>query len=120
MNDFISENKFSITSVIIVVLLYNNRELIYSFFSKFLSVFSIFSWNKKAKTATQDDRKKLYDCLLELQDYLAICGVKRTEMDSMTLEEVGRLTVSATTPLKPSLEVSINKEAINNLPSERA
>ena len=120
MNNFINENKLPIAAVIIVVLLYNNRELIYSVFSKFFSVFSIFSWNKKAKTATQDDRKKLYDCLLELQDYLAVCGVKRTEMDSMTLEEVGRLTVSATTPLKPSLEVSVDKEAINNPPNQRA
>mgnify|MGYP003117622906 CR=1 FL=1 len=58
----------------------------------------------KAKSASPDDRKDLYDCLIQLQDYLAVCGVEREKMDSLTLAEVGKLTVSATTPLNPSLQ----------------
>ena len=112
MNEIINENKIAIVSAIVIFLLYNNREFVYSIFSKVFGVFSIFSWKKREKTASQDDRKNLYECLIQLQDYLAICGTERSKMDSMTLEEVGRLTVSATTPLKPSLDVSIDKEKL--------
>jgi len=108
MIEFITENKGLVLAGVVILLLINNKEkfsFLISWPSKILgSIFSIFKFTKIGKTATPDDRKNLYDCLIQIQDYLAVCGVERPKMDSLTLAEVGKLTVSATTPLKPSLE----------------
>ena len=88
MIDFITQNKGLVIIGVILLLLFNNRD-------KFAF---LLLWPGKV------DRKNLYDCLIQLQDYLAICGVDRGKMDGLTLAEVGELTVSATTPLKPSRE----------------
>ena len=85
-------------------MLFNNKEK-FAFLGRWPSAFfGFFKFKKSSKNATPDDRKNLYDCLIQLQDYLAICGVEREKMDTLTLMEVGELTVSATTPLKPSRE----------------
>ena len=108
MIEFITQNKGLVIAGVILLLIFNNREklaFLISWPSKILSaIFSIFKFSKIGKSATPDDRKNLYECLIQLQDYLAICGVEREKMDSLTLAEVGELTVSATTPLKPSLK----------------
>tara|TARA_Y100001938_G_scaffold89724_1_gene122870 strand:+ start:2116 stop:2481 length:366 start_codon:yes stop_codon:yes gene_type:complete len=102
MIDFITQNKTLIIIAAIALLAFNNRDR-FSFLGKWISAFfSLFNFNSKSKSATPDDRKDLYECLIQLQDYLAVCGVEREKMDSLTLAEVGKLTVSATTPLKPS------------------
>ena len=104
MIEFITQNKVWVIIAVALILIFNNREkfsFIYTWPSKILGVFS---FKGRRKNATPDDRKDLYECLIQLQDYLAVCGVEREKMDSLTLAEVGKLTVSATTPLKPSLE----------------
>jgi hypothetical protein len=108
MIEFITQNKGLVIVGVILLLLFNNREklaFLISWPSKILgAIFSIFKFSKIVKNATPDDRKNLYECLIQLQDYLAVCGIEREKMDSLTLAEVGELTVSATTPLKPSLK----------------
>ena len=104
MIEFITQNKTLVIIAVVALLIFNNRDSL-SFLWRWIPGFlSIFKFKKSAKKASPDDRKDLYDCLIQLQDYLAICGVEREKMDSLTLAEVGKLTVSATTPLKPSLE----------------
>ena len=104
MIDFITQNKGLVVIGVIILLAFNNRESLSFLWRWIPGFFSIFKFNTITKRATPDDRKDLYDCLIQLQDYLAVCGVDRQKMDSLTLAEVGKLTVSATTPLKPSLE----------------
>ena len=104
MIDFITQNKGLVIIGVILLLLFNNRDKFAFLLLWPGKVLSFFTFKKISKTATQDDRKNLYDCLIQLQDYLAICGVDRGKMDGLTLAEVGELTVSATTPLKPSRE----------------
>ena len=106
MIDFITQNKGLVIVGVVLLLLFNNRDKFSFILSWPGKVLSFLTFKKTAKTATQDDRKNLYDCLIQLQDYLAICGMDREKMDSMTLAEVGELTVSATTPLKPSRQSS--------------
>jgi len=109
MIEFITQNKGLVIAAAIAVLLFNNREkfsFLYTWPSK---VIGFFNFKARSKNATPDDRKNLYDCLIQLQDYLAVCGIDRQTMDSLTLSEVGELTVSATTPLKPSLTGSCKK-----------
>jgi len=104
MIDFITQNKGLVIVGVVLLLAFNNREkfsFLYTWPSK---VIGFFNFKAKSKNATPDDRKDLYDCLIQLQDYLAVCGIEREKMDSLTLSEVGKLTVSATTPLKPSRE----------------
>ena len=104
MIEFITQNKALVIIGVIALLIFNNRESL-SFLWRWIPGFlSIFKFNNRANSASPDDRKDLYDCLIQLQDYLAVCGIEREKMDSLTLSEVGELTVSATTPLKPSLE----------------
>ena len=104
MIEFITQNKTLVIIAVIALLLFNNREK-FSFLGRWASAFfNFFKFKKNSESATPDDRKDLFECLIKLQDYLAVCGIKREEMDSLTLSEVGKLTVSATTPLKPSLE----------------
>ena len=111
MIEFITQNKALVIIAVIALLAFNNRESL-SFLWRWIPGFlSIFKFKKLSKKATPDDRKDLYDCLIQLQDYLAICGIEREKMDSLTLAEVGKLTVSATTPLKPSLESSEHPDA---------
>ncbi len=108
MIEFITQYKTIVIIAVIALLLFNNRESLGSLISWTLKtigfIIGAFKFDKVDKRATQDDRKNLYECLIQLQDYLAICGVDRKEMDSMTLSKVGELTVSATTPLKVSLK----------------
>ena len=102
MIEFITQNKGLVIIGVILLLLFNNREklsFIYSWPAKMLGIFKF-----KSKNATPDDRKDLYDCLIQLQDYLAVCGIEREKMDTLTLSDVGEITVSATTPLHPSLK----------------
>ena len=89
MIDFITQNKGLVVIGVIILLAFNNRESLSFLWRWIPGFFSIFKFNTKTKRATPDDRKDLYDCLIQLQDYLAVCGVDRQ---------------SATTPLKPSLE----------------
>ena len=106
MIDFITQNKTLVIIGVALLLLFNNRDK-FSFLGSWLSAFfNFFKFKKSSKNATPDDRKNLYDCLIQLQDYLAVCGIERTKMDALTLSEVGELTVSATTPLNPSRESS--------------
>jgi len=101
---YATENKWVVVVGVILLLLYNNRSIFTSIGKGASSFFSFFKFWDRDKTATQDDRKRLYDSLLRLQDDLAACGVEREAMDTMTLAEIGVLTVSATTALNPSLE----------------
>jgi len=104
MIDFITQNKTLVIIGVVALLIFNNRDK-FSFLGVWLSAFfNFFKFKKSSKSATPDDRKDLYDCLIKLQDYLAVCGIEREKMDSLTLAEVGKLTVSATTPLNPSRE----------------
>jgi hypothetical protein len=102
--NYVTENKWVVVVGVILVLIYNNRSFFSNAASGAFSFLSIFKFWGRDKTATQDDRKRLYDSLLRLQDDLAACGVEREAMDTMTLAEIGVLTVSATTALNPSLE----------------
>jgi hypothetical protein len=114
MIEFITQNKGIAVLAVIVLLVFNNRDKLSGVWSWLGGIFS-FKWLRiggKAKTASPDDRKDLYECLIQLQDYLALCGIDRREMDQMTLAEVGELTVSAVTPLHPSLEENKQKLAI--------
>ena len=104
MIDFITQNKGLVIIGVVLLLAFNNRESLSFLWSWIPSVLSIFKFRTKAKSASPDDRKDLYECLIQLQDYLAVCGIEREKMDSLTLAEVGKLTVSATTPLNPSLQ----------------
>lgn len=104
MIEFITQNKGLVILAAIALLLFNNREKLSFLYTWPSKVVGIFNFKSRSKNATPDDRKNLYDCLIQLQDYLAVCGIDREKMDSLTLAEVGKLTVSATTPLKPSLE----------------
>lgn len=123
MIEFITQNKGLVIIGVILLLIFNNREklaFLISWPAKILSgIFSIFKFSKIGKNATPDDRKDLYECLIQLQDYLAICGIEREKMDSLTLAEVGELTVSATTPLKPSLKGVCDKNRINEHPDAK-
>ena len=102
--NYVTENKWVVVVGVIIVLLYNNRSFFSSAASGAFSFLSVFiAWDRD-KTASQDDRKRLYDTLIQLQDELAVCGVQRKDMDAMTLAEIGVLTVSATTALNPSLQ----------------
>ena len=102
MIEFITQNKTLIVIAVVALLVFNNRDKFY-FLGKWASAFfGFFKFKSKTKSASPDDRKDLYECLIQLEDYLAVCGVEREKMDSLTLAEVGKLTVSATTPLKPS------------------
>ena len=104
MIEFITENKTLVIIAVVALLLFNNREK-FSFIGTWASAFfGFFKFKKSSKSATPDDRKDLYECLIQLQDYLAVCGVNRADMDDLTLAEVGKLTVSATPPLNPSLQ----------------
>lgn len=104
MIDFITQNKGFVILAVVALLLFNNRESLSFFWRWIPGFFSLFNFKSKSKSASPDDRKDLYDCLIQLQDYLAVCGIEREKMDNLTLSEVGKLTVSATTPLKPSRE----------------
>ena len=121
MIEFITQYKTIVIIAVIALLLFNNRESLGFLISWPLKtigfIFGAFKFDKVDKRATQDDRKNLYECLIQLQDYLAICGVDRKEMDSMTLSKVGELTVSATTPLTPSRE-ALNVELNTNFPKK--
>jgi len=103
MIDFITQNKGWVIIGVAALLIFNNREKLSFLYTWPAKVFSFLKFPSRSKSATPDDRKALYDCLIQLQDYLAVCGVEREKMDSLTLAEVGELTVSATTPLKQSL-----------------
>tara|TARA_Y100000592_G_scaffold96465_1_gene165022 strand:- start:1389 stop:1781 length:393 start_codon:yes stop_codon:yes gene_type:complete len=112
MIDFITQNKGLAIVAVIILLIFNNRDKLSGVWSWLAKIFS-FKWlsiGGKTKTASPDDRKDLYECLIQLQDYLAVCGVDRRQMDQMTLAQVGELTVSAVTPLKPSLEEENKQE----------
>jgi hypothetical protein len=102
--NYVTENKWVVVVGVILVLLYNNRSFFSSAASGAFSFLSVFKFWDRDKTASQDDRKRLYDTLIQLQDELAVCGVQRKDMDAMTLAEIGVLTVSATTALNPSLK----------------
>ena len=104
MIDFITENKGWVIVAVVLLLLFNNREKLSFLYTWPAKIFSFLKFPSRSRSASPDDRKALYDCLIQLQDYLAICGVEREKMDSLTLAEVGELTVSATTPLKQSLK----------------
>ena len=110
MIEIVSQYKNIIIAAVILLLLFNNREKLSFLWRWIPNVFSIFSFSKKTDTATPDDRKNLYDCLIQLQDYLAVCGVDRDKMDSLTLSEVGEITVSAVTATKPSRDSSLDIE----------
>ncbi len=102
--NYVTENKTLIVIGVILLLLYNNRSVFASIAKGASSFLSVFKFWERDKTATQDDRKKLYESLLQLQNDLATCGIEREKMDEMTLAEIGVLTVSAKTALNPSLE----------------
>ena len=115
MIEFITQNKSVVIIAIVALLVFNNRESLSFLWRWIPGLFSFLKFSGKSKTASPDDRKDLYECLIQLQDYLAICGVEREKMDNLTLAEVGKLTVSATTPLKPSFsgDTKFNKAPIN-------
>ena len=121
MIEFITENKTIVIIAVAVLLVFNNRDSLSFLWRWIPGIFSIFKFKKSLKKATPDDRKDLYDCLIQLQDYLAVCGVQRDKMDSLTLSEVGKITVSAKTPLEPSLEgqVNFNKKRHLTAPSQQ-
>jgi len=121
MIEFITENKTIIIIAVACLLVFNNRESLSFLWRWIPAVFSLFKFKKTLKKATPDDRKDLYDCLIQLQDYLAVCGIERDKMDNLTLAEVGKITVSAKTPLKPSLEgqIRFNKNRPLDPPSQQ-
>lgn len=104
MIEFITQNKGLVIIGVVLLLLFNNREKLSFLYTWPSKIFGFLKFPSRSKNASPDDRKALYDCLIQLQDYLAICGIEREKMDSLTLSEVGELTVSATTPLKQSLQ----------------
>ena len=104
MIEFITQYKGLVIFAVIILLLFNNRESLSFLWSWIPNFFNLLKFKRTSKSASPDDRKELYDCLIQLQDYLAICGIEREKMDSLTLAEVGEITVSATTPLRPSLK----------------
>ena len=114
MIDIVSEYRNIIIAAVVLLLLFNNRDKL-SFLWSWIP--AVFKFTKKSSTATPDDRKNLYDCLIQLQDYLAVCGVDRDKMDSLTLAEVGEITVSAVTATKPSRDsdsdIQFNKDPLN-------
>ncbi len=115
MIEFITQNKGLVIIGVILLLIFNNKEKLSFLFSLPAKLLGIFKF--KSKNATPDDRKALYDCLIQLQNYLAVCGIERDKMDSLTLADVGEITVSAITPLSPSLkgdDVEVDFEKLNN------
>ena len=115
MIDFITQNKGLVIIGVVILLLFNNREKLSFLYTWPAKVLGYLRFPSRNKSATPDDRKDLYECLIQLQDYLAVCGIEREKMDSLTLSEVGKLTVSATTPLKPSFkgQAKLNDAPIN-------
>lgn len=112
MIEFITQNKTLIIIAAIALLIFNNRDK-FSFIGKWSSAFfGFFKFKSRNKSASPDDRKDLYECLIQLQDYLAVCGIERQKMDSLTLAEVGKLTVSATTPLNPSVKGDVKFKGV--------
>ena len=124
MSEFITQNKTLVIAAVALLLIFNNRQSLSFLWGWIPGVLSVFSFSKKSKTATPDDRKDLYECLIQLQDCLAVCGVERDKMDSLTLSEVGEITVSAMTPTNPSRERAdgecdvevVNKPINKNIP----